>query len=90
MTVSRRVAGFLLAVAAWNVYIWLAFARNLGGDEGRPTEFYVVHALLIVVNLMIAAALGVLGWRLWRAAPRRSAAKAHAGTAAEAGTGSGR
>ncbi|MDP9431362.1 MAG: hypothetical protein M3P91_01185 [Actinomycetota bacterium] len=70
MTVSRRIAAFLLAVAAWNVYIWLAFARNLSADDGRSTGFYVVHALLIVVNLLIAAVLGVLGWRMWRAAPR--------------------
>lgn len=67
MQLSRRSAGFLLAVAGWDVVIWLTFVRNLAADDGRPAAFYVVHAVLIVVNLAIAVGLGSLGWRAWRA-----------------------
>lgn len=68
MRVSRRVAAFLLGVAAWNVVTWVTFIRNLSADTGRPTGFYVAHSVLIVVNLLIAAGLGAIGWRAWRAA----------------------
>jgi hypothetical protein len=64
---SRRLAVFLLAVAVWNLVTWSMFIRNLAGTEGRPTGYYVAHAVLIVVNLAIAAVLGTVGWRGLRA-----------------------
>ncbi len=64
---SRKIAAFLLGVAAWNVVTYATFIRNLAATEGRPTGFYVAHTVLIVVNLAIAAVLAVLGWRAWRA-----------------------
>lgn len=56
-----------MGVAAWNVVTWAQFARNLSATEGRPTGYYVAHTGLIVVNLAIAAVLGTMGYRAWRA-----------------------
>jgi len=65
---ERKHAALLLGVAVWNVVTWATFARNLAGTEGRPTGYYVAHTGLIVVNLAIAAVLGTVGYRAWRAA----------------------
>lgn len=46
---------------------WTTFAKNLSETQGRPTGYYVAHTGLIVVNLAIAAVLGALGYRAWRA-----------------------
>ena len=67
MTVSRRTAWFLLGVALWMAFVWGTFIRNLAQEEGRPTGFYVAHAVLIVVDLAIAAALAVIAIRALRA-----------------------
>ena len=66
-TLSRRTAWFLLGVAVWMVFIWGTFIRNLAKDHGRPTGFYVAHTVLIVVDLAIAAVLGVIAVRALRA-----------------------
>jgi len=80
VTFTRKHALLLLAVAAWNVLTYATFTKNLAeahaSGEDRPTGYWVAHSVLIVVNLAIAAALGRLGWRAWRAAapsqPRQS------------------
>lgn len=69
MRIGRKLAGFLVAVALWNLVTYAVFVTNLIGTEGRPTGYYVAHAVLIVVNLGIAAVLAVVGWRAWRALP---------------------
>ena len=46
---------------------WTTFAKNLSETQGRPTGYYVAHTGLIVVNLAIAAVLGGLGYRAWKA-----------------------
>lgn len=56
-----------MGVAAWNVVTWATFAQNLSQTQGRPTGFYVAHTVLIVVNFAIAAVLGTLGVRAWKA-----------------------
>lgn len=63
---SRRVSGFLLVLAAFMVVEWTMLAFNL--SEGHPTAFYVVHGVLIAANVLLAGALGVVGWRAWRSA----------------------
>jgi hypothetical protein len=70
---QRKHAAVLIGVAAWNVVTWTTFARNLSQTEGRPTGFYVAHTGLIVVNIAIAAVLGSMGFRAWRAARSGSA-----------------
>jgi Flp pilus assembly protein CpaB len=68
---ERRHAVLFLAIALWNVLSYANFAKNLveaaSGAEDRPTGYYVAHIVLIVVNLTVAAVLGRLGWRAWKA-----------------------
>lgn len=67
VTLTRRHAVILFAIAAWNVVIWSTFIRNLIADDGRSTGFYVAHTVLIVVDLLIAVILALLGLRIWQA-----------------------
>jgi hypothetical protein len=68
---ERRDALLLLALAAWNVFVWVTFAKNLAAahasGEHRPDGYWVAHTVLIVVNLAIAAVLVRFGVRVWRA-----------------------
>lgn len=71
MRFERRHAVLLLGIAAWNVLTFGMFAKNLqaayAAGEDRPTGYWVAHTVLIVVNFAIAAVLGRLGWKAWRA-----------------------
>jgi cytochrome c biogenesis protein ResB len=77
---ERKHAVLFLLIAAWNVLTYANFAKNLRqaaeSGEDRPAGYYVAHIVLIVVNLVIAAVLGRLGWRAWRAAPSRESTPA--------------
>jgi hypothetical protein len=68
---ERKHAVLFLALAAWNVFNWGTFAKNLAAahasGEDRPTGYWVAHTVLIVVNLLIAVVLGRLGVQGWRA-----------------------
>ena len=74
MKFERRHAVLLLGVAAWNVLTFGMFARNLwaayDAGEERATGYWVAHTILIVVNFVIAALLGRLGWRALSATRR--------------------
>ena len=74
MTLGRKHGWLLLAVAAWNVVIWLTFAKNLhaayADGEDRATGYWVAHSILIVVDLVIAVVLARLGLRLLRSRER--------------------
>ena len=67
MTLGRRHGLLLLAVATWNVLTFGMFTRNLyaayAAGEDRATGYWVAHSVLIVVNFVIAALLGSLGWK---------------------------
>lgn len=68
-TTHRRRAFFLLAVAAWNLWLWITRIWNLVQDETpRTTTFITVHAVLYGASILIALAVGWLGWRMWREA----------------------
>ena len=83
MKFRRQHAVLLLAVAAWNVFSYATFAKNLAAahasGEDRPTGYWVAHVVLIIVNLVIAGVLGGLGFRAWRATGRRTPAEIDAG-----------
>ena len=76
MKLQRRHALLFLAIAAWNVFSYATFTKNLAAaharGEDRPTGYWVAHSVLIVVNLVIAAILGRLGVRAWRATSDRT------------------
>ncbi|MER7207124.1 hypothetical protein ABT340_08610 [Streptosporangium sp. NPDC000239] len=58
---SRKIAGFLVAVAVFMIFEWIDLGFNLA--DGHPTAFYVVHGVLIGVNILLGIALGVIGLR---------------------------
>lgn len=74
MKFERKHAVLLLAVAAWNVFSFGNFARNLAdawsSGEDRATGYWVAHTVLIVVNFAIAGVLGALGVKALRATKR--------------------
>jgi hypothetical protein len=69
---QRKHAVLLLAIAAWNLFSYGNFAKNLyrahASGEDRPGGYWVAHIGLIVVNTLIAGVLGRLGLKAWRAA----------------------
>jgi hypothetical protein len=73
MRMSRRVSLFLLAFGVWSWIIWITFVRNLWNSEnawkpdGSPSSFFWVHLVLAVVSFGLGTAIGVIGWRGWRA-----------------------
>jgi hypothetical protein len=79
----RKHAVLLLAVAVWNVLTYATFTKNLAAaharGEDRPTGYWIAHIVLIVVNLVVAAVLGGLGARAWRATAPRSPERVDAG-----------
>jgi hypothetical protein len=68
---ERKHAWLLLGVALWMVITWSMFMKNLGqayaDGEDRAQGYWIAHSVLIVVNLVIAAILGRLGWKALRA-----------------------
>jgi hypothetical protein len=75
---ERKHAVLFWAIAVWNVWTYVTFAKNLAGahaaGEDRPTAYWVAHVVLIVVNLVIAVVLARLGVRAWRATRARERA----------------
>ncbi|MGI5269107.1 SCO4848 family membrane protein [Nonomuraea sp. CA-218870] len=69
---SRKIAGFLIALGAFMVVEWINLGFNLA--DGHATGFYVVHGILIVVNVVLGIALGLIGWRGLRARGRDGSA----------------
>jgi hypothetical protein len=74
MRFERRHAWLLLGVALWMLVTWSMFIKNLSeayaAGEDRPGGYWIAHSVLIVVNLVIAAVLGRLGWKALRAPAR--------------------
>ena len=70
MRLARRHGWLLMALALWNAFIWLTFAKNLAAahaaGEDRPTGYWVAHTVLIVVDLVIAVALAWWSVRILR------------------------
>ena len=67
MKLSRFASGFMIGLAAFMIFEWLMLAKNLGSGPARSTAFYVIHSILICVNVVLALVLGALGWRSWKA-----------------------
>jgi hypothetical protein len=82
MLLQRKHAVLFLAIAAWNVFSYATFTKNLAAaharGEDRPTGYWVAHIVLIIVNLLIAVVLARLGARSWRATSATGAAKSDA------------
>lgn len=78
MLMTRRVSGFLLAVGVWTWLIWPNFLKNIWKDDRSfddgATSFFLIHLVLVVTSLLIGTAVGVIGWRGWRASRREAGA----------------
>ncbi|MEU4509774.1 hypothetical protein AB0G05_09785 [Nonomuraea wenchangensis] len=61
---SRKIAAFLVALGAFMIFEWINLGFNLA--DGHPTGFYVVHGILIAVNLVLGLVLMFLGIRALR------------------------
>ena len=72
MSLERKHGWILAAIAAWNVFIWITFARNLSAahsaGEDRPTGYWVAHTVLIIVGLITAVVLFWLARKVLRRA----------------------
>ncbi|MFI6918502.1 SCO4848 family membrane protein [Nonomuraea spiralis] len=61
MTMSPKIAGFLVILGVFMIVEWINLGFNLA--DGHPTGFYVVHGILVGVNVILGAVLAVIGWR---------------------------
>ncbi|MFK4040898.1 SCO4848 family membrane protein [Nonomuraea wenchangensis] len=61
---SRKIAAFLVVLGAFMIFEWINLGFNLAG--GHPTSFYVVHGILIAVNIVLGLVLMFLGVRALR------------------------
>ncbi|GAA1760151.1 hypothetical protein AB0K40_41910 [Nonomuraea bangladeshensis] len=61
---SRKIAAFLVALGAFMIFEWINLGFNLA--DGHPTAFYVVHGILIAVNIVLGLVLMFLGVRALR------------------------
>lgn len=61
---SRKIAAFLVALGAFMIFEWINLGFNLA--DGHPTAFYVVHGILIAVNIVLGLVLMFLGIRALR------------------------
>jgi len=63
--VASLLIVLLLANAVFNVVVWPTFLRRVAKDPrardaaGKPTKFLIVHAVLIGIALLLAAASAV-------------------------------
>ncbi|GII53178.1 hypothetical protein Pth03_15670 [Planotetraspora thailandica] len=53
-----------MALAAFMIFEWVDLGFNL--QDGHETSFYVVHGVLIAVNIILALVLGTVGVRAWK------------------------
>ena len=72
MSLERKHGWIIAAIAAWNVFIWITFAKNLSAahnaGEDRPTGYWVAHTVLIIVGLVTAVVLFWLARKVLRRA----------------------
>ena len=64
MTTRERLV--LRVFALWTVYVWGTRIWNILGDESRSVGFKVVHVVLALVSVVLAAASWVVVSRVRR------------------------
>jgi Na+/melibiose symporter-like transporter len=53
----------LRAAAAWTVFVWAVFVKNIVGDSHHSTGFKVVHVVLAIVSIAFAFAIWTVASR---------------------------
>jgi hypothetical protein len=66
VTLSRRAAWFLVGFAIWNLYVWATFVKNVYPDH-HLDSFFIVHATIGGITVVLGAVAGALGIRALRA-----------------------
>jgi hypothetical protein len=66
---------FLLLFGVWSYLLWPTFVRNIWVSDrswvgSSPTPYLIVHLIIAVVSLVLGTAIGVMGWRSFRASRR--------------------
>ena len=69
MALSRRAAWFLVAFAAWNLYVWATFVWNVY-PQHHFDSFFMVHAVIGGLTSLLGVGVGLIGVRALRS-PRR-------------------
>ena len=64
---TRRQSRILLAAAVWTLYVWISRLVIMAGQD-ESAGFKVVHAVLALVSIGFALAIGKIGWAARRAA----------------------
>ncbi|MEQ4715157.1 MULTISPECIES: SCO4848 family membrane protein [unclassified Nonomuraea] len=80
---SRKIAGFLIILGVFMIFEWVNLGFNLA--DGHPTSFYVVHGILIAVNIVLAVVLGIIGWRGLQGATKKAPGGSVKGRTGDAG-----
>ena len=52
-----RSAIYLRAVAAWTVFVWIVFVKNIVGDNDHSFGFKFVHVVLAVISIGLACGM---------------------------------
>ena len=64
---SRTQTRILLAASVWTLYVWISRLVIMAGQD-ESAGFKVVHAVLALVSIGFALAIGKIGWDARRAA----------------------
>jgi hypothetical protein len=69
LTLTRRQSYILLAAAVWTLYVWISRLVIMAGQD-ESAGFKVVHAVLALVSIGFALAIGKIGWDARKARAR--------------------
>ncbi|MFE6510586.1 SCO4848 family membrane protein [Nocardioides sp. NPDC057767] len=66
MKLEKTEGALLLVIGIWTIAIWTNFGRNLvktatDPEQTRPKPYYVAHAVLVVVDVLLGGLLVKLG-----------------------------
>lgn len=66
MKIEKKDGAILLGIGLWNLVIWTNFGKNLvrtarDPEQSRPKPYYIAHAVLIVVDVLLGGLLIKLG-----------------------------
>lgn len=66
MKTDKQQGLILFGIGVWNLAIWSNFAKNIVNtakdpEQSRPKPYYIAHAVLIVVDVLLGGLLIKLG-----------------------------
>ncbi|GGR50139.1 hypothetical protein J2S40_000105 [Nocardioides luteus] len=71
MKLEKNEGTLLLVIGVWTIAIWTNFGRNLvktakDPEQNRPRPYYIAHAVLVAVDVVLGGLLVKLGVRALR------------------------